>query len=120
MAADNLHYVKLKFRGVHDAPLAGQQGYAISFIVNVMPGALTGANSGMGMHRPCGVDDPSGCGHLFGVIDVATLGSGDDYEARVDGLVQDATADLLTQRTPGRSFISKVRGPCCPGQSGRR
>lgn len=78
-------------------PMAGHKGYAISFMMDILSGALTGAKSGKGVHGPYEADQPSGCGHLFIAIDVATLGSPEEYEARVEALIEDVKAVPLAQ-----------------------
>jgi LDH2 family malate/lactate/ureidoglycolate dehydrogenase len=70
-------------------PMAGHKGYAITFMMDVLSGALTGSKVGTGVHGPYEFDKPSGCGHLLLAIDVATLGSADDFAASVGALVDE-------------------------------
>lgn len=78
-------------------PMAGHKGYAISFMMDILSGALTGSATGTGVHGPYEADKPSGCGHLIIAIDVATLGSPDDFTAAVTALVHEVKATPLAQ-----------------------
>ena len=75
--------------------MAGHKGYAISFMMDILSGVLTGSRSGKGVHGPYEADKPSGCGHMFIAIDVATLGSPDDFNERVRALIEDVKATPL-------------------------
>jgi LDH2 family malate/lactate/ureidoglycolate dehydrogenase len=70
-------------------PMAGHKGYAISFMMDVLSGALTGSQVGRGVNGPYEADKPSGAGHLFIAIDVASLGSPEDFEAKVTQMVNE-------------------------------
>lgn len=78
-------------------PMAGHKGYAISFMMDVLSGALTGSAVGSGVHGPYEADKASGCGHLMLAIDVATLGSTDDFAAAVTALVDEVKSTPLAQ-----------------------
>jgi LDH2 family malate/lactate/ureidoglycolate dehydrogenase len=78
-------------------PMAGHKGYAISFMMDILSGALTGSQVGRGVNGPYMADKPSGCGHMFLAIDVATLGSPEDFQARVEELIADVKATPLAQ-----------------------
>ncbi|MET1152619.1 Ldh family oxidoreductase [Arthrobacter sp.] len=76
-------------------PMAGHKGYAISFMMDILSGALTGSRSGKGVHGPYEADKPSGCGHMFIAIDVATLGSPAEFQERVEALIEDVKTTPL-------------------------
>jgi LDH2 family malate/lactate/ureidoglycolate dehydrogenase len=76
-------------------PMAGHKGYAITFMMDVLSGALTGSQVGTGVHGPYEADKRSGCGHLMIAIDVATLRSPDDFAASVAALVDEVKAAPL-------------------------
>jgi LDH2 family malate/lactate/ureidoglycolate dehydrogenase len=78
-------------------PMAGHKGYAISFMMDVLSGALTGSQTGKGVNGPYAADKRSGCGHMFLAIDVATLGSPEEFQARVAELIADVKATPLAQ-----------------------
>src|SRR5215218_405038 len=70
-------------------PMAGHKGYAISFLMDVLSGALTGSAVGTGVHGPYEADQRSGCGHLFLALDPDAFGDRAGYEARVRQLVDE-------------------------------
>jgi LDH2 family malate/lactate/ureidoglycolate dehydrogenase len=79
-------------------PMAGHKGYAISFLMDVLSGALTGSSVGTGVHGPYEAGQRSGCGHLFLALDVDAFG-GDraGYETRVRQLVDEVKSVPLAQ-----------------------
>jgi LDH2 family malate/lactate/ureidoglycolate dehydrogenase len=79
-------------------PMAGHKGYAISFLMDVLSGALTGSAVGTGVGGPYEAERPSGCGHLFLALDVAAFG-GDHagYETRVRRLIDEVKTVPLAQ-----------------------
>ena len=76
-------------------PMAGHKGYAISFLMDVLSGALTGSAVGTGVHGPYEPEERSGCGHLFLALDPAAFGDRDGYEARVRSLVDEVKSTPL-------------------------
>ena len=70
-------------------PMAGHKGYAISFMMDVLSGALTGSATGPRVHGPYEPTARSGAGHLFVVIDVAAMDDRDAYAERIRQLVSD-------------------------------
>jgi len=68
-------------------PMAGHKGYAISFLMDVLSGALTGSSVGTGVHGPYEADRSSGCGHLFLALDPDAFGDRAGYEDRVRQLI---------------------------------
>ena len=90
-AADAVHGVIL--------PMAGHKGYAIAFMMDILSGVLTGSKSGKGVHGPYEADKPSGCGHMFLAIDVETLGSPQEFQDRVRGLIEEVKATPLAKNS---------------------
>jgi LDH2 family malate/lactate/ureidoglycolate dehydrogenase len=78
-------------------PMAGHKGYAISFLMDVLSGALTGSAVGTGVHGPYEADRPSGCGHLFLALDPEAFGDPTGYEARVRQLIDEVKTVPLAQ-----------------------
>ena len=78
-------------------PMAGHKGYAISFLMDVLSGALTGSAVGSGVHGPYEADERSGCGHLFLALDPAAFGDRAGFQARVRQLVDEAKTVPLAQ-----------------------
>lgn len=78
-------------------PMAGHKGYGISFMMDVLSGALTGSEVGSGVHGPYEADKPSGAGHLFIAVDIASAGSPDDFQRRVGDLVAEVKGVPLAE-----------------------
>jgi LDH2 family malate/lactate/ureidoglycolate dehydrogenase len=78
-------------------PMAGHKGYAISFLMDVLSGALTGSAVGTGVHGPYEADRSSGCGHLFLALDPDAFGDRAGYEARVGQLLDEVKSVPLAQ-----------------------
>jgi len=78
-------------------PMAGHKGYAITFLMDVLSGALTGSGVGTEVHGPYEPGTRSRAGHLFLVIDPSALGDPADYEARVRRLIDEVKGVPLAQ-----------------------
>src|SRR3954469_1286627 len=78
-------------------PMAGHKGYAITFLMDVLSGALTGSGVGTEVHGPYEPGERSRCGHLFLAIDPSALGDPADYEARVQRLIDEVKDVPLAQ-----------------------
>src|SRR3712207_6002749 len=78
-------------------PMAGHKGYAITFLMDVLSGALTGSGVGTEVHGPYEPGARSRAGHLFLAIDPAALGDPADYEARVRRLIDEVKGVPLAQ-----------------------
>ena len=78
-------------------PMAGHKGYAISFLVDVLSGALTGSAVGSGVHGPYEAEQPSGCGHLLLALDPAAFGDRAGFRARMQQLVDEVKTVPLAQ-----------------------
>lgn len=78
-------------------PMAGHKGYAITFLMDVMSGALTGSKVGRGVHGPYEADKKSGAGHMFIAIDASIAGDREGYEERVAALIEEAKSVPLAQ-----------------------
>jgi LDH2 family malate/lactate/ureidoglycolate dehydrogenase len=78
-------------------PMAGHKGYAITFLMDVLSGALTGSGVGTEVHGPYEPGTRSRAGHLFLAIDPSALGDPADYEARVQRLIDEVKDVPLAQ-----------------------
>ena len=78
-------------------PMAGHKGYAITFLMDVLSGALTGSAVGTGVHGPYEADRPSGAGHLFLALDPDAFGDRAGYESRVRQLIDEVKGAPLAQ-----------------------
>ncbi|AQT80975.1 lactate dehydrogenase [Mycolicibacterium litorale] len=70
-------------------PMAGHKGYAITFMMDVLSGALTGAKTGTGVGGPYDPEKTSGAGHLFIAIDVEAMGAATDFLSVVGQLIDE-------------------------------
>jgi LDH2 family malate/lactate/ureidoglycolate dehydrogenase len=78
-------------------PMAGHKGYAITFLMDVLSGALTGSSVGTSVHGPYEAAERSGCGHLFLALDPAAFGDPAGYQARVQQLIDEVKRVPLAQ-----------------------
>jgi LDH2 family malate/lactate/ureidoglycolate dehydrogenase len=78
-------------------PMAGHKGYAITFLMDVLSGALTGSGVGTDVHGPYEAESRSGCGHLFLALDPAAFGDPAGYATRVERLLDQVKAVPLAQ-----------------------
>lgn len=70
-------------------PMGGHKGYAISFMIDVLAGALTGSGVASSVHGPYEPDARSRCGHLFIALDLRAFGDEAEYAARVEQLISE-------------------------------
>lgn len=84
------------------APMAGHKGYAISVMMDVLAGVLTGSGFATGVHGPYQSEHRSGCGHLAVVLDVAKFMPLAEFESRMEALVAELRAVPLA---PGAEAI---------------
>lgn len=83
-------------------PMAGHKGYAISFMMDVLSGVLTGSSFGTGVVGPYVPDQRSGCGHLVIAIDIAAIMPPEQFTERIDELI----GTLKRSRTaPGQEIL---------------
>jgi LDH2 family malate/lactate/ureidoglycolate dehydrogenase len=78
-------------------PMAGHKGYAISFLMDVLSGALTGSGVGTDVHGPYEPEGSSRCGHLFLALEPAAFGDPAGYAERVERLVDEVKGVPLAQ-----------------------
>jgi len=78
-------------------PMAGHKGYAITFLMDVLSGALTGSSVGRDVHGPYEPTARSGAGHLFLALDPNAFGNEADYDARVEQLIAEVKGVPLAQ-----------------------
>jgi LDH2 family malate/lactate/ureidoglycolate dehydrogenase len=83
-------------------PMSGHKGYAISFMMDVLSGVLTGSSFGGGVVGPYVPDQRSGCGHLVIAIDIAALMPPEQFAARIDELI---TTLKSSRSAPGQEIL---------------
>ncbi|GFG53022.1 lactate dehydrogenase [Mycolicibacterium agri] len=83
-------------------PMAGHKGYAISFMMDVLSGVLTGSAFGSDVVGPYVPDRRSGCGHLVIAINIAVIMAPEVFVQRMDELI----SSLKRSRTaPGQEIV---------------
>jgi len=71
-------------------PFAGPKGYAISLMIDIMSGVLTGAGFGPHINNIYGdFDKPQNVGHFFQLIDINRLMPIDQFKARIDQMIEE-------------------------------
>ena len=68
-------------------PMAGHKGYAISVIMDVLSGILTGSAFGPGVAGPYQPDKRSGAGHLLIALNVAAFQSLTEFNTRIEAMI---------------------------------
>ena len=78
-------------------PMAGHKGYAISLMMDVLSGVLTGSAFGASVSGPYQTEHRSGCGHLFIALDIAAFGDPDGFTQRMEQLVDEVKSVPLAR-----------------------
>jgi LDH2 family malate/lactate/ureidoglycolate dehydrogenase len=73
-------------------PMGGHKGYAISFMMDVLSGVLTGSSFATGVSGPQQAERRSGCGHMVLAIDVAAVADPDGFADRMEALIAEMKA----------------------------
>ena len=68
-------------------PMAGHKGYAISMMMDVLAGALSGSAVMAEVNGPYQSDKRSGSGHFVMALDIARFGPPDAFEARIERMI---------------------------------
>ena len=78
-------------------PMGGHKGYAISFMMDVLSGVLTGSSFATGVSGPQQAERRSGCGHLVLAIDVAAVADPAGFGERMEALIAEMKAVPLAE-----------------------
>ena len=78
-------------------PMGGHKGYAISFMMDVLSGVLTGSSFATGVSGPQQAERRSGCGHLVLAVDVAAAADPDAFGERMEALIAEMKAVPLAE-----------------------
>ncbi len=71
-------------------PFAGPKGYAISLMIDIMSGVLTGAGFGQHVNNIYGdYDKPQKVGHFFQLIDINSFMPAETFKKRVDQMIRE-------------------------------
>jgi len=76
-------------------PIGGHKGYAISFMMDVLSGVLSGSEFASGVAGPYQAERASGCGHLVIVLNIEAFSGLDEFTARVEQLIEEVKAAPL-------------------------
>jgi LDH2 family malate/lactate/ureidoglycolate dehydrogenase len=78
-------------------PMVGHKGYAISFMMDVLSGVLTGSSFATGVSGPQQAERRSGCGHVVLALDVAAVAEPGDFGHRMEALIAEMKAVPLAE-----------------------
>ena len=79
-------------------PLGGHKGYALSLMIDLLCGILTGASFGPHIGKLYGdFDRPQNIGHLFSAVDISRFVPIDEFKARVDQLCTEVRSVELAE-----------------------
>jgi LDH2 family malate/lactate/ureidoglycolate dehydrogenase len=78
-------------------PMGGHKGYAISVILDVLSGVLTGSGFGAGVHGPYQSEHRSGCGHLMIALNIGTFLPPAEFNARIEKFIADLKSVPLAE-----------------------
>jgi LDH2 family malate/lactate/ureidoglycolate dehydrogenase len=71
-------------------PFAGPKGYALSLMIDIMAGALTGAGFGPGINSMYdNFDDPQNVGAFFQLVDIGHFTDPATFKGRVDRMIEE-------------------------------
>jgi LDH2 family malate/lactate/ureidoglycolate dehydrogenase len=73
-------------------PMAGHKGYAISFMMDVLSGVLTGSAFAGAVTGPYQAERRSGCGHLAIALDIAAFLAPEKFGERMEALIAEVKA----------------------------
>jgi len=86
-------------------PMAGHKGYAISLMMDVLSGVLTGSSFGLSVVGPYDPVNRSGCGHLFLALNIEAFQPPNEFATRMEELIEQIKA------TPPAAGFSDVYFP---------
>jgi LDH2 family malate/lactate/ureidoglycolate dehydrogenase len=78
-------------------PMAEHKGYAISVMMDVLSGVLTGSAFGKRVHGPYQTKHTSGCGHLFVALDIEAFQPRHEFDARIEQLIRELKSVQLAK-----------------------
>ena len=78
-------------------PMAAHKGYAISFVIDVLSGVLTGSAFGGAVVGPQIPDRRSGAGHLAIALDIRAFMEVTEFEARIERFIDEMKAVPLAE-----------------------
>jgi LDH2 family malate/lactate/ureidoglycolate dehydrogenase len=76
-------------------PIGGHKGYAITFMMDVLSGVLSGSEFASGVAGPYQAERPSGCGHLVMALNIEAFIGLTEFNERVERLIDEVKAAPL-------------------------
>ena len=89
-------------------PMAGHKGYAISTVIDMLSGVLSGSGFGMGVTGPYVPEGKSGAGHLALVIDIAACRPLAEFEADMETLIAEIKSARPVPRSSGIFYPGEI------------
>lgn len=83
-------------------PMAGHKGYAISTMMDVLSGVLSGSCWGERVHSPYRYDKKSGAGHFMMAIKIETFRKIEEFNEEIEQMIESIRA---TPKIPGTEQI---------------
>jgi LDH2 family malate/lactate/ureidoglycolate dehydrogenase len=81
-------------------PFGGPKGYALSLMIDIMAGALTGAGSGPGINSLYDdFDEPQNVGAFFQLVDIGHFTEPATFKARVDRMIEEIKSSRRAEGT---------------------
>lgn len=78
-------------------PMAGHKGYAISLMMDVLAGVLSGSGVMTEVNGPYQAEKRSGSGHFVMALDIARFGPPEAFEARIERMIAEIKAVPLAE-----------------------
>ncbi len=78
-------------------PMAGHKGYAISLMMDVLSGVLSGSGVMTEVNGPYQAEKRSGSGHFVMALDITRFGPLDAFEARIERMIAEIKAVPLAE-----------------------
>lgn len=78
-------------------PMAGHKGYAISFMIDMLSGVLSGSGFGAQVHGPYEAEQRSGCGHLAIALNIEAFLPLAEFERRMERLIEEVKGVPLAE-----------------------
>jgi LDH2 family malate/lactate/ureidoglycolate dehydrogenase len=78
-------------------PMAGHKGYAISVIMDMLSGVLTGSGFGTQVYGPYQFERRSNAGHLMIVLDISAFQTLEEFERRIERQIVDLKSAPLAE-----------------------
>ncbi|MFE7977486.1 Ldh family oxidoreductase [Streptomyces shenzhenensis] len=89
-------------------PMAGHKGYAVSFIMDVFSGVLTGSSYGTAVGGPWQPSAHSGAGHLAIALDIERFQPLETFDARMQDLISQVRASRPTPGSTGALYPGEL------------